>query len=87
MQRVPAWLAAGVLVAAATPALAHGGTYQGGAGSGGDPGHQIPPDLVDRSGGETTWETWWTAHNESYVHLTDRLSSSKGVHIAINPSS
>lgn len=72
MRRRVAGLAMVLMMLAAAPALAHGGTYKGGAG-GGDPGHQIPPDLVDRTGGASTWETWWTANGETYVHLTDRV--------------
>ncbi len=63
--------AAGLLVLAAAPASAHGGSYRGPGGrSPGDPTAPTRP-----SSSPTTWETWWTANAWEYLNLKERLRS------------
>lgn len=53
-----------LVLAAALPALAHGGTYRGG--NSGGPGGP-PPGPSDEPSPITQWETWWA--NNKYLHL------------------
>lgn len=70
--RRAALLAGLLLLFMASFALAHGGKYQ--AGGGRTPGgHQIPPDVADRSNGSRTWESWWTAYRHQHLHLAERV--------------
>jgi len=61
----------GLLLAPASAALAHGGSYSGPGGSTA-PGSP-PPGTADPPTPATRWETWWAANKEFYLRLGEQL--------------
>lgn len=91
MQILRRGLAAVALLASATVAWGHGGTFQA-PGSGDDPGYQVPPSVVDRGPPPapdlrreitgSSWSRWWDANKDAHLELLERLLDPPGAETA-----